>query len=71
MFIDDAKTIIGIKRSYDNKLNKFIFICKENNAEIKDKRTNVGEEMRKIRKILRIIEKLIPKKEMQENQEKI
>ena len=64
MFIDDAKIIIGIKKGVTiiNWINLFLFICKENNAEIRDKRTSVGEEMRKIRKILRIIEKLIPKK---------
>ena len=44
-------------------MNKFVlFICKENNAEIKDKRTSVGEEMRKKEKNIEVIEKLIPKK---------
>ena len=43
-----------------NWINLFLFICSENNADIKDKRTKVGDDNKNIIKILKENKNSIP-----------
>ena len=63
IFVEDANIIIGIKKGITiiNWINLFLLICKENSADIKDNNTNVGDDNKKINKILRVDEKFFPK----------
>ena len=64
MSVEEANITIGIKKGITmmNWINLFLLICKENSAEINDKRTNVGDDSKKIKKTVIVVEKLIPKK---------
>ncbi len=50
MSVEEANITIGIKKGITmiNWINLFLLICKENNAEINDKRTNVGDDSKNI-----------------------
>ena len=64
MLAEEANIITGIKKGITiiNWINLFLLICKENSAEINDKRTNVGDDRKKIKKTVIVVEKLIPNK---------
>ena len=64
MLAEEANIITGIKKGITiiNWINLFLLICKENSAEINDKRTNVGDDSKKIKKTVIVVEKLIPNK---------
>ena len=43
-------------------MNLFLLICKENKADIMERRTNVGDDSKKINRIFSVDERLIPNK---------
>tara|TARA_B100000424_G_C22819776_1_gene438602 strand:+ start:426 stop:578 length:153 start_codon:yes stop_codon:yes gene_type:complete len=50
MLVEEANITTGIKKGITmmNWTNLFLLICKENNAEINDKRTKVGDDSKNI-----------------------
>ena len=64
IFVDVANIIIGIKKGITiiNWINLFLFICKEKSADNNDNKTNVGDDNKKIRKILIVDVRFIPNK---------
>ena len=63
MSVEEANITIGIKKGI-TMMNWIIILLMsgENSAEINDKRTNVGDDSKKIKKTLIVVEKLIPNK---------